>query len=196
MNWDNYKIANYQSWKRKSGWSISQVQAWASFSNTPFKKYKKFVHEGGITSPFVAHWPKGIEKPGRIVSSQYFHLIDIMPTLCDLAGAAYPKKYKEKEITPVEGISMSPWFTSTKAEQRERPVFWQHENHSAVRLGEWKLVTLNDRDEKQWALFNLKNDRSESENLVKSKPEIAAKLKKLWKSWANRVNALPFPEKR
>ena len=197
MNWGKYTSANYRQWRKKGGWSISQGQCWASYSNAPLRKYKKFVHEGGIASPFIAHWPAGIKKPGRIVAGQMFHLIDVMPTLCHVAGAKYPKVYKGRKITPAPGISMVP-FLAADADIKAAPrtVYWQHENHAAIREGNWKLVTSNDRDQKAWELYNLAKDRSESQDLSKEQPAIAERLKKKWLRWAEQVNALPFPEKR
>ncbi len=94
MNWGQHTRANYAQWRKASGWSVSQGQCWASYSNTPLRKYKQYVHEGGIALPFIAHWPKSIARRGQIVSDQVFHLVDIMPTLCELAGTQYPKEYQ------------------------------------------------------------------------------------------------------
>jgi arylsulfatase A-like enzyme len=196
MNWKKYTSANYADWRKKGGWSISQGQCWAAYSNTPFRKYKKFVHEGGIASPFIAHWPAGIKKPGSILSSQFFHLIDIMPTLCEAADADYPKNYNGEEIPKTQGISMLPFIKSSEAPADSRTVYWQHENHAAVRDGHWKLVTVNDRSDDHWELYNLSKDRSETDNLADKHPAIVARLKKKWATWANDVNVTPFPETR
>jgi arylsulfatase len=196
MNWKKYKSSNYKEWRKKGGWSISQGQCWACYSNTPFRKYKKFVHEGGIASPFIAHWPAGIKNPGRIHSRQFFHLVDIMPTLCEAAGAKYPGEYNCKKITPSEGISMLPFIKAEDAPTEQRTVCWQHENHAAIREDNWKLVTVNDRVADKWELYDLTEDRSETDNLVSSKADVAKRLKEKWTDWAMGVNALPFPEKR
>ena len=198
MNWRKYAAANYAKWRKAGGWSISQGQCWASYSNTPLRKYKIFVHEGGIASPFIAHWPAGIKKQGRTFGDQMFHLIDVMPTLCELAGAKYPETFEGRKITPAQGISMVPFLTGAgaDAEPGQRTLYWQHENHAAIREGDWKLVTLNDRDEKAWELYNLADDRSESQDLVKERPAIAERLAKEWRRWAEEVHAIPFPEKR
>ncbi|MDP6525203.1 MAG: arylsulfatase [Kiritimatiellia bacterium] len=196
MNWKKFTSANYADWRKKGGWSISQGQCWASYSNAPFRKYKKFVHEGGIASPFIAHWPRGIKEPGRISSKQFFHLIDIMPTLCEAAGATYPKTYKERTVSPARGISMLPMIKSAETSAGARTVYWQHENHAAIREGDWKLVTVNDRSGDHWELYNLSADRSESEDLAGKNPERVDRLKKNWIKWAHDVNAMPFPETR
>jgi len=196
LNWPKHTRATYPKWRKQGGWSISQGQCWASYSNTPLRKYKKFVHEGGIASPFIAHWPAGITTPGRVYGGQCFHLIDVMPTLCDLAGAKYPKTYDGRKITPAQGISMVPFLTGTAVKTSARTLYWQHENHAAVRQGDWKLVTVNDRDETAWELYNLADDRSESADLSEKHPDIVKRLKGRWLRWAGQVNAVPFPEKR
>ncbi len=197
MNWKKYTSSNYKQWRKKSGWSISQGQCWASYSNTPLRKYKIFVHEGGIATPFIAHWPAGIADPGRIFGDQMFHLLDVMPTLCHVAGAKYPQTYKGRKITPAQGVSMLPYIVSAAdIKAAPRTLCWQHETHAAIREGNWKLVTADDRDEKAWELYNLAKDRSESEDLSKEQPAIAERLKKKWRRWAEKTNVLPYPETR
>ena len=197
MNWGKYSRADYRQWRKKGGWSISQGQCWASYSNTPLRKFKKFVHEGGIASPFIAHWPAGIEQPGRIYHGQFFHLIDIMPTLCDIAGATYPQRFKGKEIISAQGISMLPYFKSPLVDSSKvRTLYWQHENHAAIREGNWKLVTVNDRNDQQWELYDFTDDRSETRDLSVEYPQMVNHLKVKWHQWARQVNVLPFPENR
>ncbi|MHC4405840.1 MAG: arylsulfatase [Planctomycetota bacterium] len=196
MNWHQNKSANYDQWRKASGWSISQGQCWATYSNTPLRKYKQYVHEGGIASPFIAHWPKGIPEGGRIVSDQVFHLVDVMPTLCELAGTEYPGEYQGRRLTPNPGISMVPYWKGRVEEPERRTLYWQHMNHSAVRDGDWKLVTLNDRDQLKWELYNLSEDRSEMDNIIAQHPEVARELQTKWHAWATEVNVLPFPEER
>ena len=196
MNWGKHTAANYQEWRKRGGWSISQGQCWAAYSNTPFRKYKKFVHEGGIASPFIAHWPAGILKPGRIVRKQIFHLIDIMPTLCEATGSKYPEGNKGHSIVPAQGISMLPSITSDEIDHDPRTLYWQHENHAAVREGNWKLVTTNDRDDEAWELYNLAEDRSESEDLSLEHPGTVQRLKEKWRRWATKAHVVPYPEQR
>jgi arylsulfatase len=196
MNWHEHKRHNYAEWRKKSGWSISQGQCWATYSNTPFRKYKQYVHEGGIASPFIAHWPEGIPRRGAIVSNQVFHLIDIMPTLCELAGASYPQVYQGREIAPNPGISMTPYWRGKTADPERRVLYWQHMNHAAMREGDWKLVTLDDRTDDHWELYDLSKDRSETVNLIREHPEIAREMKSNWRAWARDVDVIPFPEDR
>jgi arylsulfatase len=196
MNWGKYTMKNYPEWRKKSGWSISQGQCWASASNAPLRKYKLFVHEGGIASPFIAHWPKWIQQQGEINTDQVFHIIDIMPTLCELSGAEYPRIYKRREILPYQGMSMGPSFRNLRAKSVARTLLWQHETCSAVRRGNWKLVTAFDRDQNSWELYDLSEDRSESENVAMEKVQLVNELRELWLKWATEVHALPFPEDR
>jgi len=196
MNWGKYRSDNYREWRNKSGWSISQGQCWASYSNTPLRKYKKFVHEGGIASPLIVHWPAGVKQPGGICSNQFFHLIDIMPTLCEIAGAEYPRARRDHSIPPMEGTSLLPFVRDPNATSAARTVFWQHGSHSAVRDGDWKLVTSNDRSDSDWELYDLRSDRSESDNLASEEPERVSTLRQKWADWAERVGATPFPEQR
>jgi arylsulfatase len=194
-NWPAYRRSNYTEWRRAGGWSISQGQCWASLSNTPLRKYKIFVHEGGIATPFIAHWPAVIKDPGRICRDQVFHLIDIMPTLCDVADAAYPQTYQGKEITPQEGLSMRPFFEGGGS-VTGRTLFWQHELNAAVREGNLKLVTSNVRDASAWELHDLTRDRSETHDVREAHPDVADRLIRKWQRWAEDTNVLPWPEDR
>ncbi len=199
MNWGNYTEANYAEWKKKSGWSISQGACWAAYSNAPFRMYKKFVHEGGIATPLIAHWPKGIAAPGRIEKDAVVHLIDVFPTLLELSEAKHPRLRKGKPVLPLVGRSFAPFLTSNEAVASPRTLYWQHENHSAIRDGDWKLVTFNDRRDDGWELYNFgadRPDRGETKNLAEQHPDKVRQLKAKWRTWAKSVNALPFPEER
>ena len=196
MNWPQYQISNYEEWRTRGGWSISQGQCWASLSNTPLRKYKIFVHEGGISSPFIVHWPQGISKPGRICRDQTFHLIDIMPTLCGVAGATYPGERGGHRITPVQGRSMVPWLTDSGKAEEPRTLYWQHEVNAAIREGNWKLVTSDDRKPDRWELYDLTEDRSESDDLSGDYPQRVEQMKDQWREWAENSDVLPWPEER
>ena len=196
LNWDKNKQSNYNTWRKNGGWSISQGLCWASYSNTPFRKYKQFIHEGGIASPFIAHWPEKTKEPGRICNNQIFHISDIMATVCDVTKATYPNVFENRNITPTPGISMVPFITEKNTETTERTLYWQHLTTAAIRQGDWKLVTANDRDENKWELYNLSIDRSETENLIAQYPDIAEKLREKWNKWAQKSNVTPYPEKR
>jgi len=119
-----------------------------------------------------------------------------MPTLCELAGATYPEAFEGRTITPAQGISLVPWLVRADAPVVSRTLFWQHENHAALRRGDWKLVTSNDRDPGAWELYDLSHDRSESEDLAAHRPGLLDELKEQWNQWAEAVHAVPFPERR
>ena len=160
--------------------------AWSCLSNTPFRLYKHFNHEGGQCSPTIAHWPAGIKKPNRWVRSPT-HLIDIMPTLCAVSGADYPKEYQGHTVQPFEGISLKPFFDGADALPK-RTLCFDHFGSSAIRQGDWKLVRANTRVNKAaWELYNIAEDRCETRDLIKSYPERAKALESRWKEWAARV---------
>jgi arylsulfatase len=150
---------------------------WATFSNTPFREFKSFCHEGGITTPMVVYW-KGKVRKG--LTHNLGHVIDILPTCIDLAGVEYPKKHKGKEIIPVEGKSLVPLFNSDKRDGHEA-VYFEHEGNRAIRKGKWKLVRMYTG---AWELFDMENDRLETTNLVDAKPEIAKELYNAYEKWA------------
>jgi arylsulfatase A-like enzyme len=173
---------------------IGYGQGWANVSDTPFKLYKHYVHEGGISTPLIAHWPAKIKAKGdwRTTPS---HLIDIMATCVDVSGAKYPKSYKGKDIKPLEGISMVPIFAGESVERG--PIFWEHERNCAVRDGKWKIVgrgvlTPNGVPIEKWELYDMEKDRSELNNLASAHPEIVKKLHEMFDAYAKRANVLPY----
>lgn len=166
---------------------------WATLANTPFRRYKHFTHEGGISTPLIAHWPAGIPESRRnTFETQPAHLIDLMATAVDLAGANYPREYKGHAIEPMQGVSLRPAFQG-KSLARTQPLFWEHEGNKAVRDGKWKLVQ---RHRKPWQLFDMEADRTEQHDLVKKRPELASKLESAWNDWAKRtyVDEWPGPD--
>ncbi len=160
---------------------------WANVSNTPFREYKHFVHEGGISTPLIAHWPAGIKRRGEL-EHQPGHLIDIMATCVDLSEAEYPEQIGENKIKPLEGVSLNPAF-SGRSLNRKQPLFWEHEGNRAIRDGDWKLVA---KENKPWELYDLRTDRSETHNLAAEKPELAKELEAKWDAYAARANVLPL----
>ena len=168
------------------GSSISYGPAWAHVSNTPFRWFKQYTHEGGIATPLICYWPRGIRRPGRI-THQPGHVIDIMATCLDLAGAGYPQAFKGHELTPLEGKSLAPIFRGEQREQH-RSLYWEHMGNLAVRLGKWKLV--GNRHDRKWNLYDVEADRTELDDLAADMPEKTAQLGQLWLDWAERVGAM------
>ena len=165
---------------------------WANVSNTPFRYYKHYVHEGGISSPLIAHWPDGIEPKGGW-TDQVGHLIDIMATCVDVGGATYPETYNGNEILPLEGASLVPTFTAETAKGHPEGLYWEHEGNRAVRHGNWKLVSKWSKPEDgRWELYDLEQDRSELNDLAAEMPDKAAELAGMWDAWAERVGVIEW----
>lgn len=159
---------------------------WASLSNTPFRYFKSYTHEGGIATPFIVHWPNSRILNNKIIDKPT-HIIDIMPTLLDVAQTSYPKTLGEHIITPQEGVSLLSVLEGD--DLQDRPLFWDHGSR-AIREKEWKLVSRANAD---WELYNIKVDRSEMNDLSNEFPELVDSLRSKWESWAVRVNVLPRP---
>jgi len=163
-------------------------ESWAYAQNTPFRLYKHFNHEGGISTPLIAHWPAGIAAKNEL-RRQPGHVIDVMATVVDVAGAAYPKEFNGKPILPMEGRSLVPAFADRPIEREA--LYWEHEGNAAVRVGDLKLVRRG-RDG-PWELFDLKADRTEQHDLASARPEKIRELAALWQAWAERAHVLPAP---
>ncbi len=158
-------------------------QAWASASNTPFRYWKKESYEGGCHTPLIIHWPKGLKtKPGSI-TQQTGHVMDIMPTCLELAGASYPAQYKGHKLTALDGKSLLPIFAGNKRKEHEK-VFFEHMGGRAVRMDDWKLVALKDEP---WRLYNLAEDRTETNDLAAEHPDRVQAMSAEWEKWAGRV---------
>jgi len=164
-------------------------RAWANASNTPFRLFKCWVHEGGIATPFIAHWPAVIRQPGCITPHPA-HVIDLMPTCLDVAGARYPNTRHGKETLPLEGTSLLALFQG-KAPPEHPLLFWEHEGNRAVRAGPWKLVS---RHWGEWELYDMEADRTELNNRAGEHPDIVADLAAKYDEWARRCGVVP-PEK-
>ena len=160
---------------------------WAHLSNTPFRMYKHWVHEGGIASPLIARWPKQIKSHGAW-THQAGHVIDVMATCLDAAGAVYPKTYKGHAITPLEGKSLLPALRQPK-QTTPRTVFWEHEGNRAVIDGDWKLVS---KYKSPWELYNLAEDRIETKDHAASEPARVKKMEAQYDAWAARSQVVPW----
>lgn len=162
---------------------------WANVSNTPFRLYKALTHTGGVATPLIAHWPGGISAAGEL-RDQPGHLIDIMPTLVELAGAAYPADYAGEAIQPMEGVSLVPTFAADRRMDREA-IYVEHEGSRAVMEGDWKAVARGAAG--PWELYDTELDRTETLNLAARHPDELARLAAMWDGWANRVRVFPRP---
>lgn len=161
---------------------------WANVANTPFRYWKARVYEGGITSPFIVHWPAGIKEQG-VVKSQAAHIIDIMPTLLELSGATYPEEFNGNTIDPYMGESMVSAFTNTEEAPINETLFWEHFGAAALRQGDWKLVKLDGNAD--WELYNLKEDRTEMNNLAAKYPERLKAMQEEWNTMAKATDVFP-----
>jgi arylsulfatase len=162
---------------------------WANAANTPFREHKMWVHEGGIATPFIAHWPAGITAAKGSLTPAVGHVIDLMPTCLDVAGAAYPKRSRETDLTPLEGRSLLPAFRGESAP--DRTLAWEHEGNRAIRVGRWKLVAAY---RKPWELYDLATDRSECHDLAPTQPDRERDLAAGWQKWADRVGVVPWEQ--
>jgi arylsulfatase A-like enzyme len=163
---------------------------WAALGSTPFRRFKHFTHEGGIASPLIAHWPRGIPPSrGNALERQPGHLVDMMPTIVDITGARYPSEFKGHTIQPMEGVSLRAVFTGG-AVTRTQPIFWEHEGNRAARSGPWKLVSTY---QGAWELYDMAADRVESNNVAAQHPDIVNTLGAAWEAWAKRANVDPWP---
>ena len=160
----------------------STGSGWANLSNTPWRLYKHYTHEGGIRTPLIAHWPKGISRRGEFEKS-VGHIIDFMPTFLELAGGEYPKQFAGKPILPMEGQSLVDVFQGKP--QKNRELYWEHEGNRGVRNGEMKLVWLNSKS--RWELYDLSTDPAELNDLADKHPEIVEKMAADWDAWAYRA---------
>ncbi len=170
---------------------------WANASNTPFRLYKHWVHEGGIATPFIAHWPAVISGGGDprrpAIAHAPCHLIDLMATCLDAAGVPYPQEHAGQPTTPLEGESLLPLFRGDLSWSRARPICWEHEGNRAVRQGRWKLVS---KFPGPWELYDMDADRTELHDLAADHAGTAAELAAIYDAWAGRCGVLPWEEIR
>ena len=164
----------------------SYGRAWANLSNTPFRRYKRWVHEGGICAPCIVRWRSGGIAEGRVIDAP-FQLIDVLPTVLDATGARYPAEQNGRPIPPAEGRSMLPALRGD--EVPESSLYWEHTGNAAVRRGRWKLVREHGQP---WELYDLTADRSELRDLTPEQSELATDLAADWRAWARRVGLIPW----
>ena len=169
----------------------SYYRSWANVSNTPFRYYKHWVHEGGISSPLILHWPAQIKSHKMV--GQIGHINDIMPTCLDLADTKYPDNYQGKYRKPMVGKSLFPMIKGFTIDDT-KPIFWEHEGSKAVRKGKWKLVAKHNFS--NWELYNMDEDRTELNNLASDHPDLVNELDLLYQDWAKKSNVREYKEIR
>ena len=165
---------------------------WANVANTPYQYAKAESFEGGIHTPMIAYWPKGIKAKKGSFSNQRGHVMDFMKTFVELAGAKYPETYKGKNIIPSSGVSLLPSFQG-KENAGHHTLFNEHFGARYARSGNWKLVSLS--NDTTWHLYDLSKDKSEVNDLANKNPKKVEELKLLWKTWANSNQVFPKPGK-
>ena len=158
-------------------------EPWANASNTPFRYYKAWTHEGGISTPFIVYWGRGINEPGRIIHDEG-HVVDIMSTIVQLSGSSYPSEVQGIPITPMQGKSLVSIFEGEKRVGHDA-IYWEHNGSRAMRKEFWKIVA--PRNSEDWELYNLQTDRNELKDLADAHPEILVQLKQEWHIWADSV---------
>lgn len=184
----------YDVEKRNQQNSNSYGEAWANAGSTPFRYYKHFAHEGGSATPFFMHWPKGIELRDEWYTEPA-QLIDVMPTILDVAGAEYPDKARGNAIPGLDGVSLRAAFSGKELERKD-PIFVEHETNAFARDGRWKLVgkevaQFNGTKKANWELYDMEADRTETTNLASANPAKVKELAGQWENWANRVKVYP-----
>jgi arylsulfatase len=152
---------------------------WSSAANTPFRRHKSWVHEGGIATPLIVHWPAGITARGEL-RHQPGHLIDLAPTILELAGGQWPKSFESQPVPPPHGQSLIRTFTKDGTVPHDY-FWWFHDGNRAIRIGNWKLVADHPQP---WELYELTSDRSETRNLAAA---YSAKVKELDQAWTRHL---------
>jgi arylsulfatase len=169
---------------------VSCGAGWAYAQNTPFRRYKGWVHEGGIATPLVAYWP-GVIEVGRL-TREVGHVIDLLPTLAEIGGATHPAQRGGRHLIPLEGRSLLPLLRGNDSLNSERePLYWKAFDNRAVRQGRWKLV--RDQNIGRWELYDIQIDRTETRDLAQQFPERVQQLAAAWDAWADRTGASQQP---
>ncbi|HWH68700.1 MAG TPA: sulfatase/phosphatase domain-containing protein, partial [Candidatus Sulfotelmatobacter sp.] len=164
---------------------LSIGPGWASAANTPFRLHKSWVHEGGISTPLIVQWPQGIAARGQLRQNPG-HLIDLAPTILELAGGKWPEACNGQPVPPPPGKSLVPVFAKDNTVTHDY-FWWFHEGNRAVRVGDWKLVADHTGP---WELYNLTKDRAEAHNLAADQPEKVKALEQVWTNHLEEFSAL------
>lgn len=178
---------------RKSPWvdveptdgatALADSTGWSWARNAPFRFYKQNQYEGGISTPGIVHWPAGLQtEPGTIIDTPV-HLIDVLPTLADMAGTEIPVTHPERELRPVSGVSLLPVFHGDELTRKE-PIHFQFASDYGLREGDWKIVSFKGQE---WELYDMANDRTELNNLAAEHPDRLSAMVKTWKDMSRDV---------
>ncbi len=151
---------------------------WSTAANTPFRRHKTWVHEGGISTPLIVHWPKGIAARGELRRNPG-HVIDIVPTVLEVTGARTPSTHGGVEVPPAPGASLAPTLAQDNSVRHEY-LWWLHEGNRAIRVGNWKLVAAG--EDAPWELYDLSKDRAESHDLAAQNPDKVQELTATWQA--------------
>lgn len=170
---------------------VAYLEEWANVSNSPFRLYKHFMHEGGISTPLIAYWPAVIKATTdtKIVRTPA-HLIDLAPTILEAAGATQPTARKGVKVQPIEGVSLLPLLKDSGPVSRGVPLFWEHEGNRAVRTDKWKLVATSEQG--PWELYDMTTDRGEMNDLASEHPDVVKDLAVQWDAYADRARVRPL----
>jgi arylsulfatase len=155
---------------------LSIGPGWSSLANTPFRRHKTWVHEGGISTPLIVHWPRGITARGELRHTPG-HVIDLVPTILEAVRGQRPTKWNGRPVPPPPGKSLVPVFGKDGTVARDS-LWWLHEGNRALRVGDWKIVAAG--KDSAWELYDLSSDRSETRNLARDRPEKVRELSALW----------------
>ncbi len=165
---------------------------WANVANTPFRYWKAREYEGGICTPLIAHWPQGIAQPAGSITAEPGHVMDIMATCIDLAGATYPAEYNGHAITPLEGKSLAPVFRTGTRQGHEYIGFEHFGEKALIGRDGWKIVKPAGEN-REWELYNLNTDRTELHDLAAAHPDKVAEMERQYNAWAERCLVVPAP---
>ncbi|MFZ1681860.1 MAG: arylsulfatase [Rhizobiaceae bacterium] len=161
---------------------------WANVSNAPFRLFKHWVHEGGISTPMIAHWPDRIATPSVVHAP--CHVVDLLPTILEAAGVPYPDEFGGEPIQRLDGESLMPAL-SGRAWQRQQPIYWEHEGNCAVRAGDFKLVR---KFNEPWELYNMESDRTELHDLIGRDEPLTKRLIRDYEGWAQSAGVMDWNE--
>ena len=164
----------------------SYDKPWANVSNAPFRLFKHYVHEGGISTPLIAHWPAKITNPHIV--HEPCHVVDVLPTILEATGASYLSELGGHEIQPLEGEGFLDALTG-KAWQREQPIFFEHEGNCAIRAGQFKLVK---KHGEPWELYDMEADRTELNDLAGKNTPLEADLLARYDDWASKTGVMDW----